>query len=229
MFFKQSVVLNIQICINRYFMSRTNLADLLAATYFHLDWLAIIYLRWSVPEKRTAGKIHTRDKTSKYWVVELLEHPVLWLIDLGPQNRDFYTGLIDLPKIHRIPKGMSGFWSSAETLHIKKSQKPPCLIEDPWGRRFWIFSSRIFCNDFMTEFGQYKKFTQRPVRAQTFPWLTFKVVRMSSKRPAHVPGSCLTCLRSRKNNRQYVKDHAVGFCWLNYGRLRLTFDIEFSE
>ena len=47
---------------------------------------------------------------------------------------------------------MSGLWSSAEALHIEKSQKPPCLIEDPWGRRFWIFSNRFFCSDFTTKF-----------------------------------------------------------------------------
>ena len=92
------------------------------------------------------------------WVVELLANCVDWLIDLGPRNCGFYTGLIGLPKIHRILEGMPGLWSSAETLHIQKSQRPPCLIEDPWGRRFWIFSSRIFCNDFITKFLNMKTF-----------------------------------------------------------------------
>ena len=31
-------------------------------------------------------------------------------------------------------------------------QISPCLIEDPRGRRFWIFSDQIFCNDFTTKF-----------------------------------------------------------------------------
>ena len=47
---------------------------------------------------------------------------------------------------------MSGLWSSVEALHIEKSQKPPCLIEDPWGRRFWVFLDLIFCSDFITKF-----------------------------------------------------------------------------
>ena len=47
---------------------------------------------------------------------------------------------------------MYGLWSSAEALHTKKSQKPPCLIQDPWSRRFLIFSNRIFCSDFITKF-----------------------------------------------------------------------------
>ena len=45
-----------------------------------------------------------------------------WLIDLEPRNRGFYTGLIKLPKIHRILRGMSGLWSSAEAPHIKQSK-----------------------------------------------------------------------------------------------------------
>ena len=37
-------------------------------------------------------------------MVELSGHPVLWLIDSRPQNRGFYTGLIELPKIYGILK-----------------------------------------------------------------------------------------------------------------------------
>ena len=31
-------------------------------------------------------------------------------------------------------------------------QISPCSIENPRGRRFWIFSDQIFCNDFITKF-----------------------------------------------------------------------------
>ena len=66
---------------------------------------------------------------------------------------------------------MPGLWSSARgSTHSKKSQKPPCLIEDPWGRRFWIFSKwNLFFIDFMTKFVRYKKFTQRPYGRKRFP------------------------------------------------------------
>ena len=98
------------------------------------------------------------------------------MIDFGPRNRGFYTGLIELPKIHRISKGMSGLWSSAEALLIEKCQKPPCSIEDPWGRRFWIFSNRIVCGDFITKFVDIKTFTQRPYGRKRFPGLLSKSI-----------------------------------------------------
>ena len=101
-------------------------------------------------------------------VVELFEHPVQWLIDLGPRNRGFYTGVIKIPKIHRSLKGMCGLWSSTEALHIQKSQKPPCLIEDPWGRRFWIFPNRIFCSDFLTKFVNIKTLLRDYTGANVF-------------------------------------------------------------
>ena len=31
-------------------------------------------------------------------------------------------------------------------------QISPCLIGDPLGRRFWLFSDQIFCNDFKNQF-----------------------------------------------------------------------------
>ena len=111
---------------------------------------------WSVLEKLTAGKIHANDKTSWYWVVELLEHSVLWLIDLGPRNRGFYTGPIELPRIHPILKGMSGLWSSAEALHIEKASKTAMFNRRPMGSPILNISNRIFCSDFISKFFEIK-------------------------------------------------------------------------
>ena len=114
------------------------------------DWLQFICVK-------SSRKINGWEDPCIGWDVltlgrRIIGAPVHWLIDLRPRNRGFYTGLMELPKLHRISKGMSGLLSSVEALHIKKSQKPPCLIKDPWGRRLWIFSSRIFCSDFINEF-----------------------------------------------------------------------------
>ena len=148
---------------------RLDFADLLTAPYFHFDWLATLYLREGFPEKLTAGKIHAEDKTCQHWVVGAPCALIDWLSDLGPWNRDFYTGLIDLPKFHRILKEMSGLWSSAKALHIQKSQKPPCLIEDPWGHRFRIFSNRIFCSDFIAKFVNINTLLRDHTDANIFP------------------------------------------------------------
>ena len=102
-FFKQLAVLNIQICINRYLMSR-RFGRSPYSNIFSFWLIGYNLFAWSVSEKLTAGKIHAWDKTSEYWVFELLEYPIHWLVDLGPRNRGFYTGLIELPKIHRILK-----------------------------------------------------------------------------------------------------------------------------
>ena len=96
-----------------------------------------------------------------------------------PDQCGIYTDPIELPKIDQILKGTSGLWSSAEALHIEKSQKPPCLIEDPWGRRFWIFSSRIFLN-FLTKFFNIKSLLRDHTGRKRFPG---KVSKSFEKRP----------------------------------------------
>ena len=97
---------------------------------------------------------------------------------------------------------MSRLWSSAEALHIQKSQKPPCLIEDPWGRRFWIFSNGVFCCDFIPNFLT-ENLHSEPIRMQKFPWLSFKVIRMLSKRPVS-------------------KTFVVSFIWKKHCKNRVT-------
>ena len=42
-------------------------------------------------------------------------------------------------------------------------------MEDPRGRRFWIFSDQIFRNDFVTKFFNHKKSTERPYERKRFP------------------------------------------------------------
>ena len=117
---------------------RVDLPDLLTAPYFHFDWLTTIHLREVFPKNKRLGRSMQRigcpnirssnDCSTLYndWLIYDLEIVVSTLC------------LRELPKIHRIIKGISGLWSSVEALHIQKSQKPPCLIEDPRGRRFYF-------------------------------------------------------------------------------------------
>ena len=95
-FLKQLAVPNIQVCINRYLVS-SRFDRSSYSTIFSFWLIGYNLFAWSVPEKLTAGKIHAYKKTSQYWVDELLEHDVHWLIDLGPRNGGFSTGLMELP------------------------------------------------------------------------------------------------------------------------------------
>ena len=61
------------------------------------------------------------------------------------------------------------FWPFARTLCIKDFQKAPCSIKDPWGRRFPIFSNRIFCSDSITEFVNIKTWLRDSWRRKFFP------------------------------------------------------------
>ena len=62
-FFKQLAVPDIQICINRYLVSR-RFARSLYGTTFSFWLIGYNLFAWSVPEKLTADKIHAEDKTS---------------------------------------------------------------------------------------------------------------------------------------------------------------------
>ena len=68
---------------------------------------------------------------------------------------------LSCPRFIEFQKECLGLWSSAEALHWKIS-KPPCLTENPWGRRLWIFLNRKFLQWFYNWIFWYKKFTQRP-------------------------------------------------------------------
>ena len=128
--FKLLAVPNIHICINRYLVSR-RFGRPPYSTLFSF-WLIGYNLSAEVfPKNWRLGRSMHGIRRPNIGSSEVFEHLVHWLIDLGPQNSEFYTNLIELPKTHRISKGMLGLWSSAEALHNKKSRKPSCLIEDP--------------------------------------------------------------------------------------------------
>ena len=74
------VVPNIQICINRYLVSR-RFARSPYSIIFPFWLIGYVLLAWSVPRKLTAGKIHARDKTCQHWVVGAPCALIDWLID----------------------------------------------------------------------------------------------------------------------------------------------------
>ena len=165
-----SFQLFINLRVNYFKIFIVKVESFLTAPYFHFDCLATIYLLEVFPKKYRMGRSMHRIRrpnigSSNYWSVLYI-----WLIDLGPRSRGFYTGLTELPKIH--PKFQKECLDSGhpQRLYTFKNLKSlPCLIEDPWGRRFSIFSNRIFCSDFITRFFNMQKFTQRPYGRKRFP------------------------------------------------------------
>ena len=59
---------------------------------------------------------------------------------------------MELSKIHRMLEGMSGLWSSAETLHNKNRKNRHVESKTERVAVFEYFSDQIFCNDFTTKF-----------------------------------------------------------------------------
>ena len=63
LFFKQLVVPNIQICLNRYLVSR-RFGRSPYSNIFSFWLIGYNLFAWSFPEKLTDGKIYAKDKTS---------------------------------------------------------------------------------------------------------------------------------------------------------------------
>ena len=109
---------------------------------------------WSLLEKTNGWEDPCKGKNVLVFGRRIIRAPFT-LIDWFKTSKLWFLHWT-YPRFIHFLKGMSGLESSAEALHIQKSQKPPCLIEDPGGRRFRIFSNRILRNDFINKFVKIK-------------------------------------------------------------------------